>query len=178
MLNRNMSKLDIEKCLNSKGNFIKIDYLTKFLKEDIPIDLKKFCYIKLAQTYENMKLFSDAAKTFGSIAILSIAFTEKIKNHIMEAKNYVKASEFAKADEATKKAMSQGNSFQKDEAYIEIKEFYKKVAQDYEKDMKRNNASKVYEKLLEMKISENERKEIKEKLNELYEKLGKKINLE
>lgn len=173
-----MSIADIDKCLSSKGNFIRIDYLTRFLKEDLPIYLKKFCYLKLAQTYENMRLFSDAAKAFNSMAILSIAYTEKIKNHMEESKNYVKAGEFTKADEAIKKAMSQGNSFQKKEAYDEIKEFYKKVAQDYEKEMRRNNASKIYEKLLEMKISENERKEIKEKLIELYEKLGKKINLE
>lgn len=173
-----MSKLDIEKCLATKGNFIRIDYLTRFLKEDIPIDIKKFCYSKLAETYENMKLFSDAAKTFNSIAILSIAFTEKIKHHMMEAKNYVKAGEFGKADEATKKAMSQGNSFQKEEVYEEIKEFYKRVAENYEREVKRNHASKIYEKLLEMRIGEKERKEIKERLTELYEKLGRNITFE
>ncbi len=173
-----MSKLDIEKCLAPKGNFIRIDYLTRFLKEDIPIDMKKFCYLKLAETYENMKLFADAAKTHNSLAILSIAFAEKMKHHMEEAKNYVKADEFSKADEATKKAMSQGNSFQKEEVYEEIKKFYKKIAEDYEKEVKRNHASRVYEKLLEMRISEKERKEIKERLIELYEKLGRNITFE
>lgn len=174
MLNRNMSKLDIEKCLASKGNFIKIDYLTRFLREDIPLDMKKFCYTKLAETYENMKLFGDAGQTYNSLAIISIAFTEKIKNHIKEAKAYVQAGDFARANDAVKKAMTEANVEQKRDVYEEIKSFYKKIAEDYEANDKRNHASKIYEKLLEMKISDSERQEIKTKLIVLYEKLGKK----
>lgn len=169
-----MSKLDIEKCLDAKGNFIKIDYLTRFLREDVPLDIKKFCYNKLVETYENMKMFNDAARTYNSLAIISIAFVDKINNYVKESKSYVKAGDFLRADEAMKKAMNEGNVIQKNEIYEEIKNFYKKIAEDYEKEMKRNKASGVYEKLLEMKINEVERQEIKEKLIELYEKLGKK----
>lgn len=169
-----MSKLDIEKCLNAKGNFIKIDYLTRFLREDVPLDMKRFCYVKLAETYCDMKMFGDAAKTFNSLAIIAIAFTDKINNYVKEAKSYVQAGDFAKADEATQKAMSQANSIQKNEVYEEIKNFYKKIAEGYEREIKRNKASGVYEKLLEMKISETERQEIKNRLIGLYEKLGKK----
>jgi len=178
MLNKKMSKSDIEKCLGSKGNFIKIDYLTKFLKEDISLDMKKFCYSKLAETYENMKMFSDAARTFSSLAIISLTFSEKIKNYISESKFYIKAGEFTKSDEALKNAMNQGNNLQKNQIYEEIKKFYIKVAENYEKETKRNNATRVYEKMLEMKLDELERREIKERLIILYEKLGKKANFE
>ena len=174
MLNKSMSKLDIEKCLDSKGNFIKVDYLTRFLREDIPLDMKKFCYTKLADTYENMKMFGDAARIFNSLSIISISFSSKINNHIKESKSYIKAGNFTKANEAMKKAMNQANSIQKNEIYEEIKNFYKKVAEDYERETKRNKASGIYEKILEMKISDLERKEIKNKLIGLYEKLGKR----
>ena len=174
MLNRNMSKLDIEKCLSSKGNFIKIDYLTKFLKEDIPIDTKKFAYNKLAEIYESMRLFGDAAEIFKSLSILSMNFSEKRRNYIKCCRLYILAGEFSKVDEFLQKAMSQSNIIDKKEIYEEIKNFYKKVAEDYEKDLKRNHASKLYEKVLEMRIDDFERKEIKKKLIELYEKLGKK----
>ena len=169
-----MSKLDIEKCLNAKGNFIRIDYLTRFLREDIPLDMKKFCYTKLAETYENMKMFSDSARVFNNLAIISISFTEKINNYVKETKSYILTGNFPKADESMQKAMSQANSVQKNEVYNEIKNFYKRVAEDYEKETKRNKASGIYEKLLEMKISDMERQEIKSKLIDLYEKLGKK----
>lgn len=169
-----MSKLDVEKCLNAKGNFIKVDYLTRFLKEDIPLDMKKFCYIKLANTYEAMKIFGDAAKVYGSLAIISISFTDKINNYVKETKFYIQAGNFPKADEAMQKAMSQANSIQKDEVYEEIKNFYKKVAESYENETKRNKATGIYEKLLELRLSETERQEIKNRLIDLYDKLGKK----
>lgn len=169
-----MSKSDIEKCLNSRGNFIKIDYLDRFLKEDISIDMKKFGYLKLAETYENMKLFGDAGGIFQSLAILSMTFSEKRKHYMKGCTLYIRAGEFGRADEFMQKAMSQSNSFEKKEIYEKIKGFYKKIAENYETEKKRNKASKVYEKILEMKINDFERKEIKEKLTELYEKLGKK----
>jgi hypothetical protein len=72
-----------------------------------------------------------------------------------------------------KKAMSQANSIEKNEIYFTIKDFYKKEAESYERDLKRVHAARFYEKLLEMRISDSERKEIQEKLMDIYDKLGK-----
>jgi tetratricopeptide (TPR) repeat protein len=123
-------------------------------------------------------MFNDAAIVFNSLAIISISFTDKINNYVKEAKSYVKAGNFPKADGARKKAMNEANSIQKNEIYEEIKNFYKKVAETYEMEKKRNKASQVYEKILEMRINDFERKEIKEKLIGLYDKLGKRANFD
>jgi len=72
-----------------------------------------------------------------------------------------------------KKAMNQANTIEKQGIYFTIKDFYKKQAEVYEKEMKRAHAVRIYEKLLEMKLNDSEREEIKEKLLYLYEKLGK-----
>ena len=69
--------------------------------------------------------------------------------------------------------MSQANAIEKQEIYFIIKDFYKKQAEIYEKEMKRNNAARIYERLLQMNITDLEKQEIKKKLLELYEKLGK-----
>ena len=69
--------------------------------------------------------------------------------------------------------MNQANTIEKQDIYFMIKDFYKKQAEIYEKEMKRAHAARIYEKLLEMDISDLEREEIKKKLLELYEKLGK-----
>jgi hypothetical protein len=50
---------------------------------------------------------------------------------------------------------------------------YKNCAESLEKEMKRNQASKYYEKLLKMNIPESEKIIIKDKLAEIYQKLGK-----
>ncbi|MCW8966826.1 MAG: hypothetical protein OQK82_09115 [Candidatus Pacearchaeota archaeon] len=176
MLNKNMSKSDIEKCLASKGGFIRIDYLTKFLKEDLSIEMKKFAYLKLAETYEGMKLFSDAASVYESLAILSLTFAEKRGYYLKGCELCILAGNFVQADEFLQKSMSQANANKKREIYDKVKDFYKRIAKHYEEEDKRNKASIIYEKLLEMRIHDFERKEIKDKLKDLYERLGKKVN--
>ena len=169
-----MSKQEIEEFLKGKGDFVRMDHLSRFLDEkSLPIDKKKFVYQKLIEIYEQKGMFGDVAKMYRNIALISVAFSEKIKNHVKEAEFYVKAGFFEDADAAIKKSMGEANASQKAEISFVIKEFYKKQAEVYEKERRRANASKIYEKLLQMKISEGEREEIKKKLMDLYEKLGR-----
>jgi tetratricopeptide (TPR) repeat protein len=174
MLRVGMSKSEIEQSLEGTGDFIQIDHLTQFLKENLTLDMKKFVCLKLAVLYEKVGMMNEAAKLYNSAGIISIAFSEKIRHFVKEAELYIKSGSFDRADEAMKKAMGQANKIEKQNIYISIKEFYKKQAEDYEEELKRNHAAIIYEKLLEMKISDQERKEIKERLLVLYDKLGKR----
>lgn len=168
-----MSKSEIEKELDKRGDFVAIDELTKFSRQDLSIDMKKFVYLRLAGIYERKGMLSDAARMFNNVALASIAFSEKIKSHVKEAELYIKAGNFEKVDEAMKKAMREANASQKAEIYFAVKDFYKRQAEIYEKEMKRNHASKIYERLLQMNMGDLEKQEIKEKLLDLYDKLGR-----
>lgn len=168
-----MSKSDIEKNLKDKGDFVKINYLTRILSNSIPTDIKKFVYLKLAEIYEKRFMFNNAAKMYEHIAIISIAFSEKIKYHLKEAEILIKTGEFNQVENAVKKAMRNASIIEKQDIYYIIRDLYKKQAEIYENDLKRNHASKIYEKLLEMNLNETEKNRIKEKLLNLYEKLGK-----
>ena len=167
------SRGEVEELIKGKGDFVQIDYLSNFLKGELPIDVKRFVAVKLAEIYARRKLYANAAKMYNVASISSVAFTEKIKLHMREAEMFVKAGEYIYADEAMKKAMSQANANQKSEIYFVIKEFYKKQAEQYEKELRRAHAARIYEKLMEMNISELERNEVKKRLLSLYEKLGK-----
>lgn len=169
-----MQKHEIEQELEGRGSFIQIDYLNQFLKEPLAMDMKKFVYLKLAGLYEKINMLVEAARMNENAGIISIAFTEKIKHYVKETELYIRAGSFDRADEALRKAMGQANSIEKENVYATIKDFYKRQAEIYEKEMKRNHAVRIYEKLLEIKISDIERKEIKERLLVLYEKLGKR----
>ena len=173
MLHGYMSKSEIENELLGKGDFVQIDYLTKFLEENIPLNMKRFAWLKLAGIYEKKNLFSEAGKMFDNIALNSVAFSEKIKNYIKEAELYIKAGMFEKSDMAMTKAMNQTNTNEKQNIYFTVKNLYKKQAENYEAEGKKNHAVRIYEKVLEMNINDLERHEIKEKLFFLYEKLGK-----
>jgi tetratricopeptide (TPR) repeat protein len=173
MLNNTMSRQEIEEILRGKGDYIQIDLLTKFLEEKPPVKIKKFVYSRLAEIYNNKKMFGDSAKMFENLAVISISFSEKTKYFVKAVEYYIKDGFFEKADYAMNKAIAEANEFERGNIYYSVKEFYKKQAERYEDADKRNQATKIYEKLLGMKITEYEKKQIKKKLLNLYEKLGK-----
>ncbi len=173
MLNRGMSKSEVEKDLSNKGDFVQIDHLTAFLKEDISTDIKKWAMVKMAEIYEKKFMFRQAAKIYNNLAMICITFADKIKNHVKEAELYIKAADLKEADHACQKAMSQANTFEKNDIMASMRQFYKKQAEAYEKELRRNNAAKMYEKLLEISQTTAEKSQVKNKLMELYQKLGK-----
>ena len=168
-----MTKSEIDKELEGKGDFVRIDHLTRFLKEDMPIDMRKTVVLMLADVYEKRNMYSEAAKMHDNAAIYSVAFSEKVKQMVKEAELYIKAGMFERADEAMRNAVGQANPAEKENIFLSIKDFYKRQALVYEKELRRANAVKIYEKLLEMNINSQEREEIKNKLLGLYEKLGR-----
>ncbi len=173
MLSKEMRKHEIEEDLKGKGDFVQIDHLNRFLKESLSMDTKKFVYLKLAEIYEKRSMFSDAAKMYDNAAMISITFSDKVKQYVKETELYIKAGFFDRADEAMKKAVGTASTAEKDRIYTSIKDFYKRQAEVYEKELRRSHAVSIYERVLEMKINDLERQEIRKKLLGLYEKLGK-----
>ncbi len=168
-----MSKGDIEKELEGKGEYIQIDLLTNFIEGKPPILMKRHAYTLLAKIYQKKKMFKDAARNYESLGIISITFTDKVKYFLIAAEFYIKDGAFEQADYAMKKAMAEANSFERGEIYHSLKQYYKNQATEFESQGKRNKASVIYEKILSMKITHTEEKEIRKKLLDLYEKLGK-----
>lgn len=173
MLSKDMSRSEIDRFLEGKGDFIQIDLLTNFIKTKPPLLMKKYAYTKLAQIYQNKKMFKDSAKMYENLGVISTAFSDKVKYFLIASEFYIKDGAFDQADSTMNQAMKEANSYERGEIYHSIKRFYKNQAQEYESQDKRNQASKIYEKLLSMQISPQEEKEIRKKLMELYEKLGK-----
>lgn len=175
MLNKNMSKKEIETLLQDKGEFIQIDYLNRFLNESLSLDNKKFVFLKLAQLYKKLKMPEKAAREYRNAAMVSITFSDKINFIVEEAKMHILSGNFEKVDDAKKRAISQANSVQKKEIIEKINEAYIDQAKIYEKDLKKVHEAKIYEKIIkEPSLNDIKKKEIKERLFFLYDKLGKR----
>lgn len=168
-----MSKSEIEKELNGKGDFIQIDYLNRFLAQKPPLHEKKFAFMKLIEIYESKKMFNDVAKIHNNLALLALSPQERIDSMIKETKAYIRGGRFDEADAVMRRAMDEVTIVKKADIFEEIKRFYRQQAEIYEKENRRNNAVKVYEKLLSMKISEQEKSDVKARLLSLYDQLGK-----
>jgi tetratricopeptide (TPR) repeat protein len=173
MLNKGMSKSEIERELKGKGDFIQIDYLNRFIAQKPSMHEKKFAFMKLIEIYEAKKMFNDVAKMYSNLALIALSQQEKIDLMIKETKAHIQSGRFDASDAVMRRAMDELTIIKKSDIYEDIKKFYKKQAEDYEKESKRNHAVKVYEKMLSMKITDSERNEIKAKLLSLYDQLGK-----
>ena len=173
MLTKDMRKTEIESFLNGKGEFIQIDYLNRYLKLMPPIEMRKFAYLKLAEIYGQKRMFFDAAKAYKEVGNNCLNTKEKVGYCIKEAESYLKAGEFFEADKSIKKAILQAEVREKTEIASTFKQFCKEYAENLVKDFKSSQATKLYEKMLTMNLTETEKKEIKERLMNLYEKLGK-----
>jgi tetratricopeptide (TPR) repeat protein len=173
MLTKDMHKQDIDSFLEGKGDFVKIDYLNRYIKSMPPIELRKYAYLKLAEVFTKKEMFVDAAGAFRNAAVNSVAFREKQENYLNESKSYVSAGKFDESDKALKRAMDEGNQKEKDKLYAETLEYYRNEAKKLESKGKPGHLVKLYEKMMRMKFPENEKDEIRNKLLHLYEKLGK-----
>jgi tetratricopeptide (TPR) repeat protein len=172
MLRKEMTKVEIEKELTGQGDYVQIDNITRFLKENIPTDIKRFIYGKLVAIYEKRVMFGDAALVYEKLVEIALSKTEKVNYFTKAAECYIKAGFFDKADLSVKKAVNEGTMAEKAKITSSIRDFYKNQAETYEKEKRRNNAVKTYEKMLAMGYSDAEKKEINKKLVDLYKNLG------
>jgi len=173
MLEKGMKKHEIDAYLKDKGEFIQIDYLDRYLKDSPPIDMKKFAYLKLARIYLNRRMFENAALMFKNAAINSPIFKDQRDNYTKEAKCYIRAGRFDEVKNAMTKAFAEANNKERREVYDEITNYFKKVGNEYIKRGLPGKGIIIFERLIRMKLTLVDKKEVKEQLLELYNKLGK-----
>lgn len=172
MLKREMNKEEIEREFEGKGDYVLIDNITRFLKENVPQDTRRVTYIKLVGIYEKRNMFFEAANIYGKLIEIAITPFDKINYLLKEADCYIKSGMFEKADVTISKISEHAKSAEKNRIMVYIAQAYKKQAEVYEKEKRRNKAAKTYEKLLTMNIPETEKNEINQKLSGLYKELG------
>ena len=172
MLDKKMTKVEIERELKSQGDYVQIDNITRFLKQNPPLDIKKFLYAILIEIYDRRKMFAEAADTCGKLIEIIMNPDEKSVCLKKEVEFYIKAGFFDKADAVFRRALSEIKPNERPKLSLEIREFYKRQADSYEKEKRRSLAVKTYEKILTLDIPEFEKKEVNEKLIKLYKELG------
>jgi tetratricopeptide (TPR) repeat protein len=172
MLNKEMTKLEIEKELKNQGDYVQIDNITRFLKQNLPLDLKKFVILKLVEIYEKRTMFQAAADLYNKLTELTVISSEKIEYSIKEIKAYIQAGLYDKAELTIKKIVAEVNLAERAKIVNSIRDFYKIQAENYEKQGRRNKALQTYERMLTMNYSELEKNGINKKLLILYRELG------
>lgn len=170
---REKKREEVEARLSSMSDFLKMEYLENCLKQTDSLDIKKFSHTKLTELYMEKSMYAEAARNMSALADISITFKEKIEAFMKETELWIKAGNYDRADDSLKKALACGNKREKGEIKLKIKEIYQKQAEAYKKNQKNGNAMRIYEKMLTLELSDEEKLEIKKKLLLIYGKLGK-----
>jgi len=171
---KRITKLEVEEITKSnKGDFVKIDYLRRFLEQADNVEIKKFILVSLAAIYESKNMLNEAVKSVKAAGDISITFRDKIDSAMKEAELYIKIRDFEMADRAFHKAIGDANHQEKIEVQTKYYEYYKMQARIAEEQGRNRNAMEIYEKLFALLQVKESRLEIKEKLLEFYEKFGK-----
>jgi tetratricopeptide (TPR) repeat protein len=168
------TRKDVEAKLATLGDYVKIDYLTRCLKQSLDFDTRKFVLTELAKIYEERAMPAEAARMLVFAADINTTFQGKINDFIKAAGLFIKSGNFDEADASFNKAVACANERQKVEIKSKRKEMYMTWAKFLSgKDNKRKHAMQVYEKLLSIELNPEEKREVQSTLLFLYEKLGK-----
>ena len=171
-LKKEMSVQEVEEFLKNKNDFTKIDYLTRFLHEKLPAETRKIVFMKLGEVYERSSMFMDSGRAYEKAIELS---PEKDRKNvsIKAAQALIRAGDFNRADELIRNVVSKSSDFERRDIFNSLKTFYLFTAEMHEKSRKLAEAIKIYERVLTMNITDEEKKKIKARLMDLYQKLGR-----
>jgi len=156
------------------GDMVKIEYLENCLKTMIPNDASRFCHLKLSELYANRLMYGPAAKHMDSAADTAVTYKDKIDCYMKQIVYLIKMSDYLMIDKAYKKALMLANNAEK----IAVKDSLKKLlitqAAEYDQKNQRSKSAQIYEKLIEMPITnDEEKKELMTKVAGLNSKLGR-----
>ena len=167
---------EIESKLKNYGrDMVKIEFLENCLRQILPNDVKRFCYLKLSELYNTKLMYGPAARNMELAAECATSHRDKINFYMKEVRFLIKSGDYSWIEKPYKKALAYAGDKEKET----IKQFLKNElfvqADEFEKKNKRANALKVYEKALEMHdlLIETERRMVIAKVADLNSKLGK-----
>jgi hypothetical protein len=158
------------------GDMVKIEFLENCLKQlGLANDTKRFCHLKLSDLYAYRLMWPLAAKNMESATDCATTYKDKLDFYLKEISYLLKINDFLMIDKAAKKAlMCTNNNVEKQAIKDRIKKEMLVLAADYETRNKRSHAAQLYERLIEMPITNDvEKKELMGKVAGLNSKLGR-----
>jgi len=156
------------------GDMIKIEYLENCTKQSLPNDIKRFCFLKLAELYASKLMFKPAAKNMDFAGECATTYKDKVNYFMKEIEYLMKDEDYLFIEKAFKKALGASTTSEKKLLEAQLKKAFINRAEEYEKRGRRNAAIKVYEKFCEMhSTTQEEKAEIMKRLADLYSKTGK-----
>jgi tetratricopeptide (TPR) repeat protein len=145
----------------------RIEWLEKISEQIIDKELKKFCYLKIAELYEKKQMISSAINFYVLASSLVEKYKEGFSLALKIAQLYVKNFNFQYAEDFLRKALSYAPLSQKEEIEKKFYNFFIEEAKAYEEKKRFTKAVQFYKYLADKGINKIE---MLNKIAELYDK--------
>lgn len=153
----------------------KQEYLENVLKKPQSTEVKISALLSLAELFTEKKWFALAARNYCYAADLASTFREKIDLYFKGAVLYLQAGDYLAAEDNFRKVLVLAANKDRDFLKQKILALYFNQATNFEKSRQLTKAITIYNKILTMKLPFEKINEVRLKLIELYEKIGKPI---
>jgi len=168
-----ITKSEIERVINGKEDFVKIDYLNRYLNHIDNFDVKKFILLNLASIYESKNMVPLAVRHLNSATDIALNNREKIELYMKIVGLYIKIRNFPQAENALKQAMYIAPELERLRLKSKCLDIFWNSAKEAETKEKGRHAFEIYKHMLTLSMPEDKRTELKEKLLNYYNKMGR-----
>ena len=166
------SRQEIDAKLATMGDYVKIDYLQRALSSGLDFDTKKHVMTILSRLYESKAMYLESARLLRNAADINTTFKAKINDFMKSIELYIKGGNYSEADFVFQQTLALATEIEKSGLRTLLKNYYAVEAKNFLRADKRNQAKKVYEKLLTLELTAPEKHDVQQQLLALYEKLG------
>ncbi len=158
-----------EKLKNFISEEKRIEWLEKISEQIVDKELKKFCYLKIAELYEKKQMISSAINFYVLASSLVEKFKENVNLMLKISQLYVKNLNFQYAEDFLRKALSYAPLSQKEEIEKTFYNFFIEEAKNCEEKRKFTKAIQFYKYLADKGINKIE---MLNRMAELYDKVS------
>ncbi|MEM4703224.1 MAG: hypothetical protein QXP53_01955 [Candidatus Pacearchaeota archaeon] len=153
----------------------KLEYLEKMLVKNPDQATRRAIFVLMASLQAQRKWFNTAARSYSNAADLASTFREKIDLLLRSMLLFVKAQDYLEAEAVMRKALVLASEKEKPEVHKTLLNAYLQQAQEFESSRALTKTISVLTRALTLKIDKELEKEIKLKLANLYDRIGKPI---
>ncbi|MCS7134324.1 MAG: hypothetical protein NZ889_00480 [Candidatus Pacearchaeota archaeon] len=153
----------------------KMEYLEKLLSKEHNQTKRRAIFTLMASLQAERKWFNSAAKSLSNAADLAETFREKIDLFLRAMLFYVKAQDYLEAEATMRKALVLAIPREKQEIQKSLVNAYLQQAKEFENNKQLTKAINVLSRVLVQKIDKELEREVKTKMAELYDRIGRPI---
>lgn len=160
--------------IKANSDELKLEHLEKIVKDaGCDQEKRKIAFIIMSEIFMKKLWFGNAAKAYLNAADLAKTFDDKKDLFFKAGELFVRTQDYFTAEDTFRKVMVLASAKDKKETHEKIMGVYMNYAKELESKRMQTKAISVYNKILTLNLPLEEANKIRDKMAELYEKIGK-----